>query len=188
MPAWSVAKSCLALCDPMDCSCVGSSVHGILWARILEWVAISYSKGSSQPRDQTHVLAGGFFTTEPPGKPPPLLCIYLLSQSCFLHVGWCGLATFSHPEPSLLDSSRHHPQPAPVTKSIIFSYPLAHIPQKGNPIVPFLLAPGCWPASGQGEPLLMGHIIGTLSPFIIIIQTPERTCYSRTTLPLSLLL
>ena len=41
------------LCDPMDCSVPGSSVHGILQARILEWVAISSSRGSSRPRDQT---------------------------------------------------------------------------------------------------------------------------------------
>ena len=43
-----------ALCDPMDCSLPGSPVHGLLQARILEWVAISYSRGSSWPRDQTH--------------------------------------------------------------------------------------------------------------------------------------
>ena len=45
--------SCLTLCDPMDCSLPGSSVHGILQARILEWVAMSSSKGSSQPWDGT---------------------------------------------------------------------------------------------------------------------------------------
>ena len=49
----SVAESCLTLCDPVDCSLQGSSVHGILQARILEWVAISSSRGSSRPRDQT---------------------------------------------------------------------------------------------------------------------------------------
>ena len=56
---------------PMDCSLPGSSVHGILQARILEWVAISSSRGSSWPRDQTCVscIASGFFTAEPPGKP-----------------------------------------------------------------------------------------------------------------------
>ena len=43
--------SCLALCDPMECSPPGSSVHGILLAKILEWVTISFSRGSSQPRD-----------------------------------------------------------------------------------------------------------------------------------------
>ena len=59
------------ICDSMDCSLSGSSVHGISQARILEWVAISFSRESSQPRDQTHIscIAGGFFTTEPPGKP-----------------------------------------------------------------------------------------------------------------------
>ena len=50
-----VTKPCLTLCDPMDCSSPGSSVHGTLQARILEWVAISSFRGSSQPRDQTHV-------------------------------------------------------------------------------------------------------------------------------------
>ena len=51
----------------MDCSQSGSSVYGISQARILEWVVISFSKGSSQPRDRTHVpcIAGGFFTAEP---------------------------------------------------------------------------------------------------------------------------
>ena len=43
------------LCDPMDCSLPGSSIHGIFQARVLEWVAISFSRGSSQPRDQTQV-------------------------------------------------------------------------------------------------------------------------------------
>ena len=51
------------LCDPVDCSLPSSSVHGILHARILEWVAISFSRGSSQPRDQTLVshIAGRCF-------------------------------------------------------------------------------------------------------------------------------
>ena len=46
-------QSCPTLCNPMDCSPLGSSVHGILQARILEWVAISFSRGSSWSRDQT---------------------------------------------------------------------------------------------------------------------------------------
>ena len=59
-----VAKSCLILHDLMDCSPPGSSVHGILQARILEWVVISFSRGSSQPRDWTGIscIAGRFFT------------------------------------------------------------------------------------------------------------------------------
>ena len=71
--------SCLTLCDCMDCSPPGSSVHGILQARILEWVAISASsRGIFRPRAQTHVsciswIIGRFLTTEPPGKPPPVM-------------------------------------------------------------------------------------------------------------------
>ena len=59
-----VAQSCLTLCSPMACSPPGSSVHGILQARILEWAAILSSRGSSQPRDRTQVshIAGRFFT------------------------------------------------------------------------------------------------------------------------------
>ena len=50
-----VAQSCPTLRDPMDCSLPGSSVYGIFQARVLEWIAISFSKGSSQPRDRTQV-------------------------------------------------------------------------------------------------------------------------------------
>ena len=59
-----VAQSCLTLCGLMDCGPPGSSAHGVLQARILEWVTIPFSRGSSQPRDQTWVscIAGGFFT------------------------------------------------------------------------------------------------------------------------------
>ena len=58
-----VAQLWPTLCDPMDCSLSGSSVHGILQARILEWVVISSSRGSSEPRDRTQVscIAGGRF-------------------------------------------------------------------------------------------------------------------------------
>ena len=49
------AQSCLTVCNPMDCSPPVPSVHGIIQARILEWIAISYSRGSSRPRDQIHI-------------------------------------------------------------------------------------------------------------------------------------
>ena len=60
-----VAQLCLTLWDPMDCSLTGSSIHGIFQARILEWVAISFSRRSSQPRDWTWVshIVGRCFTT-----------------------------------------------------------------------------------------------------------------------------
>ena len=59
-----IAQSYLSLCDPMDCNSPGSSVHGILQGRILEWVAKPFSRVSSQPRDRTHVfcIIGRFFT------------------------------------------------------------------------------------------------------------------------------
>ena len=59
-----VAQSCLTLCNIIDCSPTGSSVHGHLKGRILEWVAVPFSGRSSQPRDQTQVsyIASRFFT------------------------------------------------------------------------------------------------------------------------------
>ena len=65
-----VSKFCLILCNPMDCSPPGSSVHGISQARIHEWVAISFSRRSSQPRDRPHDSCIGrqSLTAEPPGK------------------------------------------------------------------------------------------------------------------------
>ena len=68
IPCARSLQSCQTLCASMDCSPPGSSVHGISQARILEWAAISFSRGSFRPRDQTHVscvscVAGRFFTT-----------------------------------------------------------------------------------------------------------------------------
>ena len=64
-------QSCPTLWDPMDHNPPGSSVHGILQARTLEWVAMLSSRGSSPPWHLTHIsyIAGGFFTAETPGKP-----------------------------------------------------------------------------------------------------------------------
>ena len=79
----SVTQSWPTLCSPMDSSVPGSSVQGIFQARILEWVAISYSISYPWSRDQTEsfvspALAGAFFTTVPPGK--------LLFSFCWLHL------------------------------------------------------------------------------------------------------
>ena len=65
-------QSCLTLGNPMDCSPLGSSVHGISQTRTLEWVAISsYREEDPNPRmeSESTALAGGFFITVPPGKP-----------------------------------------------------------------------------------------------------------------------
>ena len=70
-----VAQSCPTLCDPMDCSLPDSSICGIFQARVLEWAAISFSRGSSRPRDRTQVpqIVGQCFTIwatrEVPGVP-----------------------------------------------------------------------------------------------------------------------
>ena len=71
-PENEVAQSCSTLCDPVDCSLPGSSVHGIVQARILERVAISSSRGSSQARDQTPVscIASGLLTIWATGENP----------------------------------------------------------------------------------------------------------------------
>ena len=65
-----LAQLCPTSCDSMDCNLPGSSVHRILQARILEWVAFPFSKRSSQPRDRTQVshITGGFFTTSHQGS------------------------------------------------------------------------------------------------------------------------
>ena len=98
-----VTQSCPTLCDPVDCTLPGSSVHGILQARILEWVAISFSRGSSRPRDRTQIshIAGRCFNLWAKAKEVPksqilmqyfylfsfikiFICVY------FLNVCYCG--------------------------------------------------------------------------------------------------
>ena len=86
--AWSeVTQSCPTLCDPVDCSPPGSSVHGILQARILEWVAISFSRGSSQPRDQTQVsrIAGRCFNLWATSEAPKAQWSPPISTPCFMN-------------------------------------------------------------------------------------------------------
>ena len=64
----SVAQSYPTLCDFMDCSPPGSSIHGILQARILEWVAIPFSRESSQPKSRSSALQANSLLSEPPGN------------------------------------------------------------------------------------------------------------------------
>ena len=134
-----VAKLCQILCYPMDCNSPCPSVYGIFQARILEWVAISFSRGPSWFRDWSCVswpsaLAGGFFPTEPPGK--PMFQFSSVAQSCptlcdprdcstlgfpvhdqlpeltQIHVHWVGDAIqpshpLSSPSPPALNLSQH---------------------------------------------------------------------------------
>ena len=100
----SVAQLCLTLCNPVDCSLPGSSVIGTFQARTLEWVAISFSRGSSRPRDRTRVF--GFFTTVPPGKPKHAWGSSLL-KSLSSKQGPCSSAVSCLPSlPTLLTGRR----------------------------------------------------------------------------------
>ena len=77
-----VAQLCPVLCNPMDYSLPGSSALGILQGRILEWVAVPFSRGSFRLRDRSLVscIAGRFFTTEPPGKPNQYHMVFYFSK------------------------------------------------------------------------------------------------------------
>ena len=122
-----VAQSCLTLCSPMGCSPPGSSIHGILQARILERVAISYSRGSSQPRDRTCVS-----------------CISCISRRIFYH---CGLKTQEWPARPLplricVWVKRAFPGGAEVKVSACSAGDLGSIPGSGRS-----------PGEGNGNPL-----------------------------------
>ena len=87
MTCLSMTQSCLTLCNCMDCSPPDFSVHEILKARILEWVAIPFSRRSAQPRDQpgSPSLQTDSSPSEPPGKPVAWsLPTYLLGYYCYL--------------------------------------------------------------------------------------------------------
>ena len=81
---------CPTLCDPTDCSPPGSSLHGFLQARILEWVAIPFSRGSSWPRDGTRVshMQGDSLPSEPPRKPKGVFLSTGAGISESIHPGW----------------------------------------------------------------------------------------------------
>ena len=110
----SVAQSCLTLCNPVDCRPPGSSVHGILQARIPKWVAIPFSRGSSRPRDQTWVSRiADRLSSELPGKPVivlPVNCAvipgckhsYTISSYCITKIIWWNESRMPEQFPHLL--------------------------------------------------------------------------------------
>ena len=86
------AQLCLTPCYPMGSSLPGSSIHGILQARIMEWAAMPSSRGSPHPEIEptSPALAGGFFTTPPPGKPLVVIVIAIvLLRLCMFIVNRC---------------------------------------------------------------------------------------------------
>ena len=80
-----VAQPCPSVCNPMDCSPPGYCVHGIFQVRVLKWVAIPFSKGSSQPRDQTWVFctAGRFFSIWATREAPTIIITTLKKKKNF---------------------------------------------------------------------------------------------------------
>ena len=130
----------------MDCAPSGSSVHGVFQARILEWVTISSSRGSSQPRDVTHVscTAGRFFTTEPPEKPRfTLLALFIIQDagwmsplpgSCSLPwFAWCTFGIF------LPEASCKFPPSSSQHRTLIVSGYLSRSPKAGVSDYPSLI-------------------------------------------------
>ena len=116
---WSL-RCIRCFCNPVDCGPPGTSVRGILQARRLEWVAISFSRGSSRPTDQTRVscFAGDLFTSGPPGshtctrihsppEPPPIQAATEQSRvpraKAFLEIHKCTVAL--RPLPSVGQAS-----------------------------------------------------------------------------------
>ena len=89
-----VAQLCPTLCDPVDCSLPGSSVHGILQARILEWVAISFSRDLHDPgiEPRSPALKADPLLSEPPGKPRET--IEYIKYSCGVGFLTSALLTF----------------------------------------------------------------------------------------------
>ena len=93
----------------MDCSLPDTSVHGISQTRIVEWIAISFSRGSSQLRDWTHVfcLAEIFFTTEPPGKPSFNMSMLLVYYSLLLNPVESAIVRMYHICPFVIGNLCH---------------------------------------------------------------------------------
>ena len=183
-----VTKLCLTLCDPVDCNLQGSSVHGILQTRILQWVAISFSGGSSQPKYRTQVysLASRFFSTEPPGKPPvevsysfihvfrpkscPTLCDLMGCSTrgfpvrhCFpefaqIHVHWIRNAI--QPSHPLSPPSPSCPQSFPASGS----FPMSQLFTSGGQIIGSSASVSVLPMNIQGWfPLVLTGLISLLA-------------------------
>ena len=99
--------SCTTLCDPMECSPQGFFVHGILLAGVLEWVAMPFSRGTSQPRDWTQVscIAGRFFTIWATREAPiTYICQQILFSTLKIYIKYAYFSIFS----TLRSNPGHH--------------------------------------------------------------------------------
>ena len=153
-----VAQSCPTLCDPMNGSPSGSSIHGIFQARILEWAAISFFRGSSQTRDQTQVycVAGRLFTVWATREAPKYM--FWLRENI---TGPLSSVQFSHSV--VFNSVRLYglqhtriPCPSPTAGAFSDSWPLSQWchPTISSSVFPFSSCLQSFPASGS---FLMSH-------------------------------
>ena len=138
------AQSCLTIWDPVDCSPPDSSVHRILQARTLEWVAIPFSKGSSRPRNQTQVsrIAGGFFAVWASRE----ITLYYIYSVQFSSVTQSCLTLRSH-------ESQHTRPPCPSPTPRVYPNPCPLIrwchPPISSSVIPFSSCLQSFPASGS---------------------------------------
>ena len=122
-------------CDPMDCSLPGSSVHGVFQARILEWVVISFSDPRIKPMSPT--LAGGFFTTELPGKPH--VSLHTVNKPTCKSQQHSGLAHYA---------AGTLPQLTPGTRDMVR---LFYAPTLSHPLSPSSPACKVWPGTSSSS-------------------------------------
>ena len=122
MPAWLLKslQSCTILFDPLDCSLPFFSVHGVLTARLLEWVAMPFCRGSSWPRDRTHVscvscTADGSFTSEPPGRPQGSTHCRATEPTCAATIE-PAYFTAQEPQPEKIHELQWRPNTAKIKK------------------------------------------------------------------------
>jgi len=150
-----VAQLCPTLCHPMDCSLPCSSVHGIFQARVLEWVAISFSRGSSQPRDWTwvfHIVGRCFVHIIVPG-----VTVHFL-EGCAWHLRHSMGASHSAVSNSLWPHGLYSPWNSPGQNTGVGSLSLLQgiFPTQGlNPGLPHCKA-DYLPAEPQGKPKTIG--------------------------------
>ena len=121
------AQCCLTLWNPIDCSLPGSSVHGLSQAGILEWVAISYSRGSSNPGVEPMSSAYPAFITEPPGKPYYMAFFFIYFFSSSKHY----FSTF----PSLGKHYCHPPSCSSKKEELAFTLPFSLHPTSTPPLL-----------------------------------------------------
>ena len=179
VPPWpsEVAQSYPTLCDPMDCGLPRSSIHGIFQARVLEWIAISFSRGPSQPRDRTQVFCvvgrrftvrvwGTFLNCFTDAKTPPKgswkLRIDNITPCCCCCCSvakWCltlwlhGLQHTGHPCPS----------PSPRVCSNSYQQSQWCYPTTSSSATPFSFCPQSFPASGSFPMCGSSHQVAKIS-------------------------